>query len=53
MISTFLWVSIDLIIGFLDLIIKTFDNQTEIFEMLDDKTESFEMLDVLNVLICE
>jgi hypothetical protein len=30
MISSFFWVTIDLIIGFLGLIIKAFDNQTEI-----------------------
>jgi hypothetical protein len=31
MISSFFWVLIDLIIGFLGLIIKAFDNQTEIW----------------------
>ncbi len=32
--SSFFWILIDLIIGFLDLIIKTFDNQTEIWTWL-------------------
>jgi hypothetical protein len=49
----FFWVSIDLIIGFLGLILKSLDNQTEIwaglsspliiklFEMLDDNNDDF------------
>jgi len=37
---------IDLIIGFLVLIIKAFDNQTETFEMLDDNHDYFVLQNV-------